>query len=119
MNKNCIFAITNALLVAIVGVLVGVFCSSIFSQSVGIAAFICLLISLCIPSVIYFCAAKGGLATIVLCCLLMAAELAINILFMANTGLEAKTFAIVQASFVGAFLVAMLVFIATAGKKEE
>lgn len=119
MNKNCIFAITNALLVAIVGVLVGVFCSNIFSTGVGIAAFVCLLVSLCIPSVIYFFARKGGLATIVLCVLLMVAELAINILFMVNTGLEAKVFAIVQASFIGAFLVAMLVFIASTGKKAE
>lgn len=119
MSKKCLFAITNALLVGIVGLLIGLFCANIFSTNVGIAAFVCFLVSLCIPSAIFFLAAKAGNAGIVMTSLLMVAELAINITFMAKPALDAKVFAITQACVIGAFLIAMLVFIAVSGKKEQ
>ena len=70
MNKKCLFAITNALLVGIIGLLVGLFCDGIFATSVGIAAFVCLLVSLLIPSAAYFFAIKGGTPAIVMTILL-------------------------------------------------
>lgn len=119
MNKKLLFGITNALLVGIVGLLVGLFCKDIFATPVGTASFITLLIALCIPAVIYLCASKAGYPAIVMCALLMLAEVAISIGFMVKSGTDAKVLAITQACVVGAFLIAMLVFIATAGKKEE
>ena len=118
MNKKCLFAIINALLIGIIGLLVGLFCDGIFATSVGIAAFVCLLVSLLIPSAAYFFAAKGGTPAIVMTILLGVAELGINIPFMANPSLNAKVFAIVQACVVGLFLIALLVFIAVSGKQE-
>lgn len=119
MNKKCLFSIVNVLLVAIVGLLVGLFCKNIFSTQIGIGAFVCFLIALCIPAVVFFLASKAGNTAIVLCVLLMVAELVINIIFMAKPTIEPSYYAITQASVVGAFLVAMLIVIGVGSKKED
>ena len=119
MKQKCLFAITNALLVAIVGALVGLFCKDMFTTGVGTTAFVVLLVTLCIPTLIYLFVPKDNFAVLVLSVLLVVAELGVSIGFMVKYQSEAKVFAIVEACVVGAFLVAMLITIASAGKKEE
>lgn len=118
MNKKYLFAVTNALLVGIVGLLVGLFCKDIFATGTGVVSFVCLLIALCIPSVVYFLASKAGSPSVIICLLLMFAELGINIAFMVKP-VDGKICAITQAAVVGAFLIATLVFIAVGDKKEN
>ena len=119
MNKKCLFGIVNALLVAIIGLLVGLFCKDIFATGVGVGAFIVLLVALCLPTLIYLFASKGGYPALVLSVLFAVAEFGISVGFMVKNGSEPKVFAIVEAVVVGAFLIAMLVFIATNKKEEE
>jgi len=119
MNKKCLFGITNALLVGIVGLLVGLFCQSIFTTGVGVCAFVLLLVALCLPSVIYMLADKIGQAGLILSVLLIFAEVVINIVFMAKPATDGKIVAIVQASVIGAILIAMLITIAVTPKKAE
>lgn len=119
MNKKCLFSITNVLLVGILGLLLGLFCKDIFSTSAGVGAFICFLITLCIPALTYFFAAKAGSPAIIMCLLLLVAELAIDIPFMVKPSFDVKYFVIFQSIAVGLFLGAMLVFIALSGKDKE
>ena len=115
--KKCLFGVVNLLLVAIVGVLVGVFCKDIFATGVGTASFVTLLVALCIPSLVFFLVKKGETPTIMFL-LLMVAELCVSIIFMAKSSLDVKALAITQAIVVGVFLIALLVYFAM-DKKEE
>ena len=119
MNKKCLFGIVNALLVGIVGLLVGLFCKDVFATGVGTASFVILLVALCLPTLIYLYASKGGYPTLVLSVLFAVAELGISIGFMVKRDGDPKVLAITEACVVGAFLITILVLIATGNKKEE
>lgn len=118
MKRICLFGIVNALLIGIVGLLIGLFCQNLFQTGVGIAAFIMLLVSLALPILILL-TKNYGQGLVIILSLLMVAELVMNIVFMVKPNVDGKVFAITQASVVGAFLIATLCLIAFQDKKEE
>lgn len=116
--KKTYFILTNALLVVIVGTLIGVFCNDILS-GVRLSAFVCLLITLCGPTVAYMFKEKNSFSTLIAIVLFLVGELACNIVFIANESLDVKAFAVTQSCLVGTFLVVMLITIASMNNNVE
>lgn len=119
MKKIC-FITVDAILVAVVGVLVGLFCKdTIFVNNAGIAAFVCLLITLCIPSVMFLLSEKMGYGSVIDFGLFIFGELIINILFLCQPQYGEKAFAISQACLIAVFLVVLLILIASGKSQKE
>lgn len=116
--KKSYFVLTNVLLVAIVGILIGCFFSDLLVGA-GLAAFICMLVVLCAPTVLFLLKDKINFPILIASCVFLVFELVANIIFVFKAGLESKTFAIVQASLVGVFLLTLLVIFASTFTKQE
>lgn len=97
----------------VIGLIFGLTCGNhIFVNGAGISAFILLLVTLCLPSVVYFVGGKmttGGRICSVLFILL---ELAVNIVFMCKPSFGIKAFWITEAILIGVFLIALLIILA-------
>ena len=120
MNKKReLFISLNAFLVIIVGVIVGLACKDVFNSNLGITSFVALLITLCLPTVIFLLESKTNFGFIILGVLFVAGELVTNILFMAFADWGMKKFGIVQACLIGALLIALMVNVCFIPKKEE
>ena len=120
MKKRNLFLITNALLTLIIGVIFGLTCGeSIFINAAGISAFVCLLVTLCLPSIIYVFANKITAGERIISILFILAEIALNIVFMAKPSFGIKSFWISQAILVGILLIALLIIIALFKSEEE
>lgn len=120
MNKKKeLFIALNALLVVIVGIIIGLTCKDVFSNNVGVASFVAFLITLCLPTVIFFFGDKTNTGIVVIGVLFIVGELVANILFMTFTDWEMKKFGITQACLLGALLAALMVDVCLVPKKEE
>ena len=118
--KKGLFIIVNAILVAFIGVLVGVVCKdSVFRTDVTTISYALLLVTLCLPTLIMFVAAPQGLALLSITCVLMAAELIANISFMCIDSIGSTTLVIVQSILVGLYLITLLVIIGTKSKEAK
>jgi len=89
----------------------------IFDNATSTGAFVTLVIALCFPSVIYFALPLGMPSTISFT-LLTVAEIISSIVFLCKKFTDTMPLIITQASILGAFLIAMLIIIAST-KKEE
>ena len=119
MKRKILFIITNVLLVAIVGALIGVFCKDIFATGTSMGGYIAFVIALCLPSLVYFVGRPLGFAVTVDLSLLMAAEIIADIIFMCKPDFPTTSLVITQASILGAFLIASLVIIASIRKEDK
>lgn len=113
MKKKILFLVINTLLVIVVGLAFGLTCGeSIFVNGAGISAFTLLLVTLIMPSLLYFFESKisfGGK----ICTLIFITFNLINcIVFMCKPAFGIKAFWITEAIIICLFLVALLVILA-------
>lgn len=120
MKNKTLFFILNALLVAIVGVIIGLTCSShIFVNGAGVSAFVCLLIVLCLPSLIYVEADKLKVGGLIATILFVVAEIVLSIIFLVKPSFGVSPYWISQAAVIGSFLIAGLIIVASKRKPVE
>lgn len=96
-NNKLLFIISNIVLVLVVGLILGItFKDHIFSKPAGTAAFVMLIITLCLPCVLYLFKAKLSSALSTGAGLFLSLELIINLVFIIIPSLGIKLFAILQ-----------------------
>lgn len=114
MKNSTLFYIINGLLVLVVGLILGLTCSSyIFSNSTGICAFVCLLVTLCLPSLIYAFADNLKVGGLIATILFTVFEVVLNIVFICMPSLGLTPYWISQAIIIGAFLISSLLLVAS------
>lgn len=120
MKTRNLFFILNILLVVVIGVAIGLTCKDyIFANGAGTSAFICLLVTLALPSLIYLYSSKLKIPGVIATILFLVAEFVVNILFLCKPSFGDSAFWISQAGVIGAFLVADLIILASNKKPEE
>jgi len=108
------------LLVIIIGAILGLALgNSIFSSSTGISSYACLLVSLALPSLLFFFSDKMKEGEKGAFIVFIVAELVINILFLSNLKWTVKSFWIAQAITIGIFLIAFLIALAIYKSEEK
>lgn len=115
-KKNLLFVIINILLVAVVGVILGI-CLPLASNNAMLLSYCLLLVTLLCPMLVYFTVKNAtspiGIASLVF----LVGNIATLIVFMFNVK-EIKVVGITEAAIVGAYLAIMLVCIACLKKKD-
>ncbi len=120
MKNKIIFLVINALLIAVIGTMVGlVFKDNIFAGAVGTVAFIVFLFNLAIPSISYLLNDKILLGGKISLSTFGLAEFILNIVYMCLSTADIKVYAIIQACLIGILLVAFLIIISLFKEKDK
>lgn len=120
MKNKIVFLIINALLIAVIGTIVGlVFKDNIFAGAVGTVAFIVFLFNLAIPSISYLLNDKILLGGKISLSTFGLAEFILNIVYMCLSTADIKVYAIIQACLIGILLVALLIIISLFKEKDK
>ena len=114
MKNKPLFIGINALLVIIVGAIFALTANQIiFSTPVGMLAFVVLLVSLCLPTLIFFLQNKAPNETILALFILLAFEIVVNLIFMFNPRFALLSYGVTEAIGLAIFLAALLIIIGT------
>lgn len=120
MKNKIVFLVINALLIAVIGIIVGlVFKDNIFAGAVGTVAFIVFLFNLAIPSISYLLNDKILLGGKISLSTFGFAEFILNIVYMCLSTADIKVYAIIQACLIGILLVALLIIISLFKEKDK
>lgn len=120
MKNKIVFLVINALLIAVIGIIVGlVFKDNIFAGAVGTVAFIVFLFNLAIPSISYLLNDKILLGGKISLSTFGLAEFILNIVYMCLSTADIKVYAIIQACLIGILLVALLIIISLFKEKDK
>lgn len=120
MKNKIVFLIINALLIAVIGTIVGlVFKDNIFAGAVGTVAFIVFLFNLAIPSISYLLNDKILLGGKISLSTFGLAEFILNIVYMCLSTADIKVYAIIQACLIGILLIALLIIISLFKEKDK
>lgn len=120
MKNKITFLVINALLIAVIGTIVGlVFKDNIFAGAVGTVAFIVFLVNLAIPSISYLLNDKILLGGKISLSTFGLAEFVLNIVYMCLSTADIKVYAIIQACLIGILLVAFLIIISLFKEKDK
>lgn len=120
MKNKIVFLVINALLIAVIGTIVGlVFKDNIFAGAVGTVAFIVFLFNLAIPSISYLLNDKILLGGKISLSTFGLAEFILNIVYMCLSTADIKVYAIIQACLIGILLVALLIIISLFKEKDK
>jgi len=115
-KRNLVFIVINVLLVAVIGVVLGI-CLPISTSPAAILSLTMLLVTLACPTFLFlFCKNANspiGIASI----LVLVGNLVTTAVFLFTVD-EIKIVAITEAAIVGAYLVAVLISLACTAKKE-
>lgn len=120
MKNKIVFLVINALLIAVIGIIVGlVFKDNIFAGAVGTVAFIVFLFNLAIPSISYLLNDKILLGGKISLSTFGLAEFILNIVYMCLSTADIKVYAIIQACLIGILLVVLLIIISLFKEKDK
>lgn len=120
MKNKIVFLVINALLIAVIGTIVGLaFKDNIFAGAVGTVAFIVFLVNLAIPSISYLLNDKILLGGKISLSAFGLAEFILNIAYMCLSTADIKVYAIIQACLIGILLVAFLIIISLFKEKDK
>lgn len=120
MKNKIVFLVINALLIAVIGTIVGLaFKDNIFAGAVGTVAFIVFLFNLAIPSISYLLNDKILLGGKISLSTFGLAEFILNIVYMCLSTADIKVYAIIQACLIGILLVAFLIIISLFKEKDK
>lgn len=120
MKNKIVFLVINALLIAVIGTIVGlVFKDNIFAGAVGTVAFIVFLFNLAIPSISYLLNDKILLGGKISLSTFGLAEFILNIVYMCLSTADIKVYAIIQACLIGILIVALLIIISLFKEKDK
>lgn len=120
MKNKIVFLVINALLIAVIGTIVGLaFKDNIFAGAVGRVAFIVFLFNLAIPSISYLLNDKILLGGKISLSAFGLAEFILNIVYMCLSTADIKVYAIIQACLIGILLVAFLIIISLFKEKDK
>lgn len=120
MKNKIVFLVINALLIAVIGTIVGLaFKDNIFAGAVGTVAFIVFLVNLAIPSISYLLNDKILLGGKISLSAFGLAEFILNIVYMCLSTADIKVYAIIQACLIGILLVAFLIIISLFKGKDK
>lgn len=120
MKNKIVFLVINALLIAVIGTIVGLaFKDNIFAGAVGTVAFIVFLVNLAIPSISYLLNDKILLGGKISLSTFGLAEFILNIVYMCLSTADIKVYAIIQACLIGILLVAFLIIISLFKEKDK
>lgn len=120
MKNKIVFLVINALLIAVIGTIVGLaFKDNIFAGAVGTVAFIVFLFNLAIPSISYLLNNKILLGGKISLSAFGLAEFILNIVYMCLSTADIKVYAIIQACLIGILLVAFLIIISLFKEKDK
>lgn len=120
MKNKIVFLVINALLIAVIGTIVGLaFKDNIFAGAVGTVAFIVFLFNLAIPSISYLLNDKILLGGKISLSTFGLAEFILNIVYMCLSTADIKVYAIIQACLIGILLVALLIIISLFKEKDK
>lgn len=120
MKNKIVFLVINALLIAVIGTIVGLaFKDNIFAGAVGTVAFIVFLFNLAIPSISYLLNDKILLGGKISLSAFGLAESILNIVYMCLSTADIKVYAIIQACLIGILLVAFLIIISLFKEKDK
>ncbi len=120
MKNKIVFLVINALLIAVIGTIVGLaFKDNIFAGAVGTVAFIVFLFNLAIPSISYLLNDKILLGGKISLSAFGLAEFILNIVYMCLSTADIKVYAIIQACLIGILLVAFLIIISLFKEKDK
>lgn len=107
-----VFIGINAFLVAAVGLIIGlVFSDTIFQGTTGITAFVFLLVTLAIPSLIYIFNSKLNTGSRIITLLSMIAEVILNIVYLCIPKADIKVYAIIQLAMIALTLISFLIIL--------
>lgn len=113
MKTRTLFMLINALLVLVVGLVFGIALGSyIWNDGACISAFIVLLLTLCLPSVIYLVGKNMTTGGRVISIVFMLFELATCIVFLTKPSIGVNAFWIAEAIVIGVYLAGLLAIIA-------
>lgn len=120
MKNKIVFLVINALLIAVIGTIVGLaFKDNIFAGAVGTVAFIVFLFNLAIPSISYLLNDKILLGGKISLSAFGLAEFILNIVYMCLSTADIKVYAIIQDCLIGILLVAFLIIISLFKEKDK
>ena len=112
MKNKITFYIIDILLVLLVGLIIGLtFSDYIFSGTVGIVAFICLLVALSLPRLMLTFNTKLITGSRFALSFFIVGEIILNIVYLFFPKSEIKIYAIIQLLFVVALLVSLLIIL--------
>ena len=113
MKKKLLFIVSNALLVLVLGLIIGlVFGKHIFTHPAGIGAFVCMLLTLTIPSAIYFLSPRITLGSKIVTTIFVILEFILNLVFLIRPDFGPTIFWIIQGSLIGIYLVSIMIIVA-------
>ncbi len=120
MKNKIVFISINALLILAVGLIIGLlFPNDIFSGAAGMAAFVCLLVVLAIPSLVYVLNSKINLGGRVVISLFTIFEIALNIVYLCIPKGDIKIYAIIQVVLIVIVLASFLIILGLFKDKES
>lgn len=120
MKKNILYFVANFLLVLVIGLIVGLTCADhIFANGSSISAYACLLVVLCLPSVIYIFGNKMTAGGRISSILFLFVEVILAIVFMVKPSIGIKIYWLIQAVIIGLLLIAFLVILALFKEKND
>lgn len=112
-KNNIIFIVSNALLIVVLGAIIGLTCGNhIFSEPAGTSAFVCCLVTLGLPSALYFMRKSMTTGGIIGTVLFLVLEFVINVVFIIKPDFGIRPFWIIQAVLIALFLVTLLAIVA-------
>lgn len=112
MKNKITFYIIDILLVLMVGLIIGfTFSDYIFSGTVGIVAFVCLLVALALPCLLLTFNTKLIPGSRFVLSFFIVGEIILNIVYLFFPKSEIKIYAIIQLLLVVALLVSLLIIL--------
>lgn len=119
MKNNNLFYIINALLVIVVGVILGVaYGNTLFNNGVCVSAYICLIVALCLPSLIYINQKKLKVGGLIATILFASVEVIYSVIALFIPAIGLQLFWIIQAGVIGAFLISGLLIVVSYSKNK-
>ena len=112
MKNKMVFIGINAFLVAAVGLIIGlVFSDNVFQGTTGITAFVFLLVTLAIPSIIYVFNSKLNTGSRIITSFFIIAEVILNIVYLCIPNADIKVYAIIQLIMIVLTLTSFLIIL--------
>lgn len=112
MKNKMIFVGINVFLVAAVGLIIGlVFSDNVFQGTTGITAFVFLLVTLAIPSLIYVFNSKLNTGSRIITSFFIIAEIILNIVYLCIPKADIKVYAIIQLVMIVLTLTSFLIIL--------
>lgn len=112
MKNKMVFIGINAFLVAAVGLIIGlVFSDNVFQGTTGITAFVFLLVTLTIPSLIYVFNSKLNTGSRIITSFFIIAGVILNIIYLCIPKADVKVYAIIQLAMIVLTLTSFLIIL--------